>query len=122
LLDVRTERPSLAAVIGPDAEALVYLYASCDRSHLYPQIGAADRPSFRDRFTAETFVPDPASFAAFMELTFANELDMFRDDPALVEGHQATWGVRFERSRRFVTDAAFACFRSVFGGADRRPA
>ena len=58
LLDVRTERPMLADVIGADAEALVYLYASCDRAYLYPQIGSADRPSFRDRFTGATFVPD----------------------------------------------------------------
>jgi hypothetical protein len=121
LLDVRTERPTLAGVIGADAEALVYLYASCDRSHLYPQIGTTDRPSFRDRFTGGTFVPERAALAAFMELTFANELDMFRSDPVLVEQHQATWGARFDRSQRFVSDAAFGYFRSVFGGPDRRP-
>lgn len=122
LLDVRTERPALAAVIGDAAEALVYLYASCDRSYLYPQLGTTDRPSFRDRFTAATFVPEPAAFADFMELTFANELDMFRGNPALVAEHQATWGVRFDRSQRFVTDQAFAYFRGVFGGPERRPA
>ena len=121
LLDVRTERAALAAVIGAEAESQVYLYASCDRSYLYPQLGPAERPSFRDRFTGAVFVPDPPAFAAFMELTFANELDMFRGDPALVEAHQATWGVRFDRSRPFVSDTAFAFFRGVFGGPDRRP-
>src|SRR5688572_4877063 len=120
LLDVGTERPALAAVIGADAEAQVYLYASCDRTYLYPQIGTADPLSFRDRFTGATFEPDPAAFAAFMELTFANELDMFRSDPVLVAQHQATWGVRFERGRRFVSEPAFAYFRSVFGGPERR--
>ena len=120
LLDVRIERPALAAVIGDAAEAQVYLYASCDRGYLYPQLGTAGRPSFRDRFTGDTFVPDPAAFAAFMELTFANELDMFRGDPVLVGQHQATWGVRFDRSQRFVSAPAFACFRSVFGGPELR--
>ncbi len=122
LLDVRTERPTLAGVIGADAEAQVYLYASCDRSYLYPQLGAGDPLSFRDRFTSVTFEPDRAAFAAFMELTFANELDMFRSDPVLVEQHQATWGVRFDRSQPFVSKPAFAYFRSVFGGPERRQA
>jgi hypothetical protein len=45
---------------------------------------------------------------------------MFRSDPVLVAQHQANWGVRFERSRRFVSEPAFACFRSVFGGPERR--
>lgn len=122
LLDVRTERPALASVIGREAEAQVYLYASCDRAFLYPQLGTADRLSFRDRFTGARFEPDPAAFAAFMELTFANELDMFRGDPVLVEQHQATWGTRFDRSQPFVSAPAFACFRSVFGGPERRQA
>jgi hypothetical protein len=121
LLDVRTERAVLKAVIGAEAESQVYLYASCDRSYLYPQLGTTARPSFRDRFTGAAFVPESQAFAAFMELTFANELDMFRHDPALVEEHQATWGVRFERSRPFVSDAAFGFFRGVFGGPERRP-
>jgi hypothetical protein len=120
LLDVNSERPMLADVIGAEAEALVYLYASCDRSYLYPQLGFADRPSFRDRFSGATFVPAPEAFAAFMELTFANELDMFHTDPVLVEQHQASWGVRFERSQRFVSEPAFAYFRQVFGGPERR--
>lgn len=122
LLDPASERATLAAVIGPEAEAQVYLYASCDRSYLYPLLGSADQPPFRDRFTGSVFVPDPQAFSAFMELTFANELDIFRTEPALVEQHQATWGVRFERSQRYVSDVAFAYFRKVFGGPERRPA
>ena len=65
-------------------------------------------------------MPEQEAFAAFMELTFANELDMFHTDPVLVEQHQATWGVRFERSQRFVSEPAFAYFRQVFGGPERR--
>jgi hypothetical protein len=122
LLDVHTERPALAAVIGADAEALVYFYASCDRSFLYPRLGTSDPLLFRDRFTGATFAPGQPMFERFMELTFANELDIFRHDPVLVEQHQATWGVRFECSGRYVSRAAFECFRGVFGGPERRPA
>lgn len=120
LLDVSRERAALAGVIGDDAEAQVYLYASCDRSYLYPQLGSGDRLSFRDRFTGATFEPEPGAFSAFMELTFANELDMFRSDPVLVEQHQATWGTRFDRSQRYVSEPAAAYFLSVFGGPERR--
>jgi hypothetical protein len=122
LLDVASERPALAAVIGPESEAQVYLYASCDRSYLYPLLGTTDRPSFRDRFTGSIFVPEAQAFSAFMELTFANELDIFRTDPGLVEHEQGTWGVRFDRSQRYVSDVAFAYFRTLFGGPERRPA
>ena len=41
------DRPILASIVGPDVEALVYFYASCDRSYFYPQIeapGTVGRP------------------------------------------------------------------------------
>jgi hypothetical protein len=120
LLDVRTDRPALAGVIGAESEGQVYLYASCDRAYLYPQLGTDSPLSFRDRFTGATFEPHPAAFAAFMELTFANELDIFRGDPLLVEQHQAIWGERFDRSQRYVSEPAYAYFHSVFGGPERR--
>jgi hypothetical protein len=121
LLDVQRERSVLADVIGRAAEALVYFYASCDRAFLYPQLGISEPLTFRDRFTGAIFEPDPAVFSAFMELTFANELEMFRRDPVLVERHQATWGTRFDRSQRYVSAPAVGCFLSVFGGPERRP-
>src|SRR3954454_16181055 len=51
-LDRRTE---LASVIGPDAEAIVHFYASCDRGATYPHLL---EPRFRDRFTGRTYAPD----------------------------------------------------------------
>ena len=115
LLEVATEREDLARVIGPRAESLVYFYASCDRAYLYPRIRQSQPVGFRDRFDGRVFVPDAALFASFMELTFANELDMFGKDPALVEPHRASFGTLFARSRAFVSRAAFAYFVSIFG-------
>lgn len=73
-------RAEVAALIGADAEALVYFYASCDRGSSYP--GLADAAAeFTDRFTGERHVPDAAARRAFAELTAANELDIVRAHP-----------------------------------------
>ncbi|MET8009056.1 DUF6817 domain-containing protein [Streptomyces sp. NPDC005271] len=77
-LDRRTE---LAAVIGAEAEALVYLYASCDREATYPTLTDADA-AFHDRFTGRTHTPEPQLRRDFAELSAANELDLARIDPA----------------------------------------
>ncbi|MCT9083812.1 DUF6817 domain-containing protein [Streptomyces fulvoviolaceus] len=76
-------RPELAAVIGPDAEAIVHFYASCDRKATYASL-AAPAPVFRDRFTGRTYVPEPDLLLRryFAELTAANELDLARRDRA----------------------------------------
>jgi hypothetical protein len=118
LLDPGGERDELARLIGAAAESLVYLYASCDRGYLYPLIRAAAPLRFRDRFNGQEFTPDRAQFGAFMELTFANELDIFGRDPALVADHQASFGTLFRRSQALVSGAAYDRFVAVFGGSD----
>ncbi|WP_030243013.1 MULTISPECIES: DUF6817 domain-containing protein [unclassified Streptomyces] len=74
-LDRRSE---LAAVVGAEAESLVYLYASCDRAATYPTLADTDGP-FHDRFTGLSHTPDPQARRDFAELTAANELDLARD-------------------------------------------
>ena len=70
-------RDRLGVVIGAEAEALVYLYACCDRASVYPQLG---KPAiaFRDRFTRENLHPDAIWLGSFAELTAANELELIR--------------------------------------------
>ncbi|MDT9701794.1 DUF6817 domain-containing protein [Streptomyces sp. P17] len=80
-------REDLAEVIGPDAEAIVYFYASCDRAASYPSF-ADSAPAFRDRFTGRTYAPDLHLRRDFAEVTVANELDLARRDPAF----RAQWG------------------------------
>ncbi|MEC4015257.1 DUF6817 domain-containing protein [Streptomyces sp. H27-D2] len=70
-------RSELAAVIGNEAESLVYFYASCDREASYPTL-AEDDAVFHDRFTGETFTPSLSRRREFAELTVANELDIAR--------------------------------------------
>jgi hypothetical protein len=118
LLDVNSERDDLVRIIGRDAEALVYFYASCDRGHVYPQIGVSAPINFRDRFTGRVLVPDPALFSSFMELTFANELDILSKNQLLVEQTRSYLGALFGRCREFVSAPAFASFVSLFGEPD----
>lgn len=69
-------RPEVAEAIGADVEEIVYLYASCDRKFLYPQIGFDDRISFRDRFTGQVFLLSEERLRPFADLTVANEYDV----------------------------------------------
>jgi hypothetical protein len=73
-------RDELAALIGEDAEDLVYLYASCDRRFSYPHLAQRDG-LFRDRFTGTVFCPPVALRRHVAELTAANELDIAAIDP-----------------------------------------
>jgi hypothetical protein len=68
-------RDELAALIGADAEQLVYFYASCDRRFSYPQL-AQCTGLFRDRFTGTVLCPPVTTRRDFAELTAANELDI----------------------------------------------
>lgn len=69
------ERGVLSGVAGADVEALVYLYACCDRGFAYPRISEG-RMDFRDRFTGRTFLPAEGELRDFIDLTLANESDV----------------------------------------------
>ena len=112
LLDL-SERDELVALIGPEAEALVYLYASCDRTHVYPQLGREEPVQFRDRFTGELFTLEDAGLRPFMEMTFANELDLASQGPAGAAAIRQAYGELFLRSRSLVSSAAFECFKRL---------
>lgn len=73
-------RNELAAIIGADAERLVYFYASCDRRFSYPHL-AQRGGLFRDRFTSTVLCPPLAMRRDFAELTVANELDITSVSP-----------------------------------------
>jgi hypothetical protein len=90
LLDL-TDRAVLVDVIGARAEALVYLYAGCDRSVTYPRLGTEQRPVFRDRFTGTEFDPAEEDLRAFLAITAANEFDVFDHNAELKRQHEAAF-------------------------------
>lgn len=113
LLDL-SERQQLSDVVGERTEALIYLYASCDRSAVYPRL---DSPPvlFRDRFTGNEFEPADGDLRAFMEITVANELDVMAYNAELAAQHgDALYGL-FERSRKLLSDAAWDACRNQLG-------
>lgn len=77
-----TQRAELAAILGEEAERLVYFYASCDRRLSYQHLGEPEGP-FKDRFTGTVFFPSLPLRRDFAELTAANELDIMRVNSGL---------------------------------------
>lgn len=105
-------RAELAAVIGAEAEAIVYFYASCDRTASYPTFADPDA-AFRDRFTGRTFTPDRRLRQDFAELSAANELDIARIDPAFREAWGAGLLTLFTRLRPLLSRPAWKDCRTV---------
>lgn len=85
------DRPALAAVLGDEAEALVYFYASCDRNAFYPQLESSDTVladlRFLDRFTGTESTPGATYVTQFVDLTYANEAELAASSP----GGPAEW-------------------------------
>ncbi len=105
-------RSDLAEAIGAEAEAIVYLYASCDRKATYPNLADAEGP-FRDRFTGRLHTPEPQHRRDFAELSVANELDLARIDSAFRE----KWGPElltlFTRFRPLLSEPAWSDCQAV---------
>ncbi|WP_327134727.1 hypothetical protein OG311_33255 [Streptomyces sp. NBC_01343] len=135
-------RAELAAVIGAEAEEIVYFYACCDRAASYPTLaadapaGAADAcgadaadneavssvaPAFRDRFTGHVHSPDRQSRRDFAELSAANELDLARIDPAFRAAHGPGLLALFTRLRGLLTEPAWRDCQAVLGGSASAP-
>jgi hypothetical protein len=90
----------LEATIGPEAEALVYFYASCDRDAFYPQLEDPETVladlRFPDRFTAMSSSPSERDVTRFVDLTYANEAELAAASP----GGPAEWTWLAEFCRR----------------------
>ncbi|MFG2718921.1 DUF6817 domain-containing protein [Streptomyces sp. NPDC048416] len=114
-LDRRTE---LAAAIGTEAEHIVYVYASCDRTASYRQL-AEDKGVFMDRFTGESTCPAAQERQDFAELTAANELDLAGVSPRSHHDRAAGLLGLFTRWRGLLSEPAWAHCCRVLGGADR---
>jgi hypothetical protein len=96
---------------GADAEALVYLYASCDRKASYCEL-VADDAVFTDRFTGERTRPPVQRRRDFAELTAANELDITAVSPQMRD--------RYGPAARPVHPLAAVALRIRVGALPRR--
>ncbi|MFJ9815099.1 DUF6817 domain-containing protein [Streptomyces sp. NPDC101151] len=111
-------RADLTAVIGAEAEAIVHLYASCDRQATYPDLARPDGP-FHDRFTGRSRIPEAQLRRDFAELSAANELDLARIDPAFRD----RWGpdllALFTRLQDLLSPDAWLDCRTVLAAPAR---
>lgn len=118
LLDL-SDRAVLAELIGERAEALVYLYASCDRSVTYPRLRGGEEPVFRDRFADADCRPAPGELRAFLDITAANELDVFRHNEDLATRYGPAFYQLLESVRPLLSAAAWNAVRSDLGNRVR---
>ncbi|MEU9123244.1 DUF6817 domain-containing protein [Streptomyces sp. NPDC048506] len=107
-------RAELAAAIGDEAEAIVYLYASCDRRATYPTLADVGA-SFHDRFTGRARTPEPQLCRDFAELSAANELDLARIDPSFREKWGAELLALFTHFRPLLSQPAWSACHAVLG-------
>ncbi len=99
------ERPVLVDAIGSGAEALVYLYASCDREQTYPQL-VQRVVIFTDRFRGTRHTPASSGLRAFMEVTAANELDVVRHNRELADQHGDGLAALFAEAGQYLSEPA----------------
>ncbi len=113
-----SERPVLAEAIGSEAEALVFLYASCDREQTYPELA---RPvvTFTDRFSGSRHAPPASDLRAFMEITAANELDVVRHNPELASQHGLGLAALFDNARQHLSEPARHAWGAFAATAER---
>jgi hypothetical protein len=71
-----SSRDAIAEVAGPEVEAIVYLYGSCDKAQVYPQIGHTWPVRFRDRFDASERDLGTEELSILCELIIANGLEL----------------------------------------------
>jgi hypothetical protein len=79
------ERPLLAAIIGPDAEALVHRYACCDRRRTWTRLAGSGRSW--DRHTGAVEQLDPGQVRDLADLSLVNEIDVAEHAPDFLDRH-----------------------------------
>jgi hypothetical protein len=109
-----SDRDFVRDVIGDEAEEIVYVYASCDRRFLYPQIERVAAPEFRDRHSEDVSKPAASVLADFFELTFANELELASHSPEFVATTRGDFCDLFPRCRGFVSPEAYETFEGRY--------
>ncbi len=86
LLDHR-DRATLPDLVGVTAADLVYRYGACDRRRGWRRL--ATTGEVHDRFTGEVSTLHGEYLRRFVDLSVVNELDVFAQDPSILDRHRA---------------------------------
>jgi hypothetical protein len=116
-------RRDVAAVIGDDAEELVYLFSACDRRDFYPRLVRRENPLWlRDRFSGATSVPPAHLLAGLCELTLANEAEIaLQAGPATRRRQLRRAAALLSAVSPFVSAAIAGECRTLLAGAPVEP-
>lgn len=108
-----SHRALVSEIIGQEAEALVYLYCSCDRNYTFSDLDSNKRIAFKDRFSGETFELTSEQAKAFCELTVANELELAMDSTEFLNQHKQSLYQLFSKMEPWLTKPANAAVESI---------
>jgi hypothetical protein len=79
-----SSRDAVVALVGAEAEAIVWTYGSADRSFLHPQLDVDQGPPVhRSRFDGRERSLSAGETGDYLLLTLANELDVARHSPTM---------------------------------------
>ena len=114
LIDIKF-REKIKALIGEQAEQIVYTYCACNRDFFWPQIGIKNNPMFEDRFTGNKYYLSLNELKLFCELTVANELEIAHDNLEFITKYQQSLGDLFYRMRPYISTSATNFSKKIFG-------
>lgn len=108
-----SQRKEISAVIGNEAEALVYLYCSCDRDYVFPQFGKSAPIRFKDRFDDSSFILSYEQANLFCELTVANELELVYTSNEFKRKYGSELWQLFESMENYLSSKAQIAYKSA---------
>ncbi len=99
-----SERPRLAAAIGPRAERLVFLYSISDQDDFVARAGP-DHRCIVDRRTGDALALEADEFAGLLAIWLGNELELLNSASTafLLDGGPGVWAM-LERNRDHLPD------------------
>lgn len=118
-----SQREKIANLIGEQAEALVYLYCSCERDYVFSQFAnqqgdqqtLSSKIVFRDRFTGAEFHLAKEQWVLFCELTTANELELVYASDSFKAQYGNELFELFESIQPFLTLEAKVAYQLALG-------
>lgn len=115
------DREPLRALVGSEAELMIYRYGGCDRSRTWSEL--ARTKQVWSRFDRSVDLLAPADLRAFVDLSIVNELDVLERAPAIAEKHGQYFrdlfaGWRPLASPQVMADAAAVLSRIPGGTSD----
>ena len=110
-----TQRQDIAAIIGKEAEDIVYIYCACDRDYFWPQFSTPNSLQFRNRFNGELLQLTQMQLCYFCELTVANELEIAQGNSEFINSHGDYLMALFSNMQPYLSKLAHSSIQIILG-------